>query len=741
MHINRRHFLQLSALASGGLALRLYEQPAFAAGPTPGQDPTHPPALSPRAFIQIHPDGSIVLMAKNPEIGQGIRTMLPMLLAEELDVDWKDVRVQQADLDEAAYGSQFAGGSMGTPLNWDPMRRVGAAGRQLLLLAAAERWGVPVAECSTRSGRVLHAASSRSLGYGELAADCAHLPVPDLDSLPLRDPSEYRIIGKFTPGTDNAAIHTGKPLFGIDVKLPGMLFAVYQKCSVFGGRVRTANLDQIRTMPGIRHAFVVDGQLRPGAIVDSDPGLEPGVAIVADTWWQAHKARKALRVDWDTKAASPAAPDQSSDGFSTRAAALLQQTPMHALRAQGDPESAFASSAKIVDAVYSYPFLAHAALEPQNTTARFDGDKLEIWTPSQTPGAARRLVARQLGLSESSITVHMVRAGGGFGRRLMNDPVVEAAWIARLAQAPVQLLWSREDDFEHDAYRPAGWHRLRAALDSAGHVTAWTQHLVTWGDGEHTSPSAGMPHDEFPAEHVPHYHLGQSGMPLTLRTGPLRAPGANALAFVGQSFLDEVAEAAGRDPLDLQLELLAAERPDPTRKSGSDPGRLSGVLLQVAQESGWRDRKATPGSGMGIAAYSCHLGYSAAVAEVDVAASGAVRVRRVWTVADVGSPIINPSGARAQAEGSIVEAIGHMMVEFTLSRGSAEQTNFPRYPLPRMRHTPEMHISWRLTDHPPTGLGEPVLPPVIPAIANAIHAATGKRVRTLPLRRSGSSFA
>jgi isoquinoline 1-oxidoreductase beta subunit len=740
VQLNRRHFLQISALAGGGLAIGLYEQPlarVFA------QSEPHRSGLSPRAFVRIQPDGGVIIMAKNPEIGQGIRTSLPMLIAEELDVEWSQVRVEQASLDESAYGPQFAGGSMSTPMNWEPLRRVGAAARHLMIAAAARRWGVPPADCTTASGKVLHAATKRSLSYGELAADAATLPLPDPDTLNLKDPANYRIIGKPLPGVDNLAIFTGKAVFGIDIKLPGMLYAIYQKCPVFAGKVKSANLDQIRTMPGVRNAFIIEGKVSAAAIVDSDPGLEPGIAIVADTWWQAQKARKALAVDWDFAAGSPSAASQSSKTFADQAAKLLPQPPAHTIRTDGDVEAAFANAAKTIEATYAYPFLTHGTLEPQSTTAKFDNGKLEMWTTSQTPSGGRRYVAQQLAIPETDITVHLVRAGGAFGRRLMNDYMVEAAWIAREAKAPVQLLWSREDDFTHDAYRPGGWHALKAALDAQGHVIAWRQHLVTYGQGAHTAPTADIGGDEFPSGRLPNYLIGHSTMPLWLRTGAMRAPGVNAYAFVSQSFLDELAVASGRDPLDLQLELLAASpvKHGNGRPSDFNPERLAGVLQQVADESNWRKRPHQPGTGLGIAAYACHLGYCAEVAEVTVDAQNHVHVNQVWAVADVGRQIVNPSGARAQAEGAIIEGIGHCAVEVTLADGRIEQTNFGQYPLPRMRHTPKMHISFRITDNPPTGLGEPTLPPVIPAVCNAIFAATGKRVRTLPLQQSGFSLA
>lgn len=732
------------------MALALYERPmtgVLAAA----QGSWRPAGLSPLAFLRVMADGKVVIEAKNPEIGQGVRTMLPMLIAEEFDVEWNQVQVEQASLDEAAYGPQFAGGSMATPLNWEPLRHVGAAGRQLMITAAAKRWGVPETECSTRAGRVLHASTGRSLGYGELAEDTAKLPLPDQSMLKLKDPKEYHIIGTFTPGVDNPALVTGKPLFGIDVKVPGMLHAVYQKCPVLAGKVKSANLDAIKKMPGVKQVLVVEGTFRGGAVIDSDPGLEPGIAIVAATWWQAQAARKALKVEWDVTAGSPTADKQSSQGFDEKAAQLLKEPVGHTLRTYGDPDGALKSAAKVVEAVYSYPFLVHGALEPQNTTAHVHDGKVEIWTTSQAPGGGRRMVAKELGILESAITIHLTRTGGGFGRRLMNDYMVEAAWISRAVQAPVKLVWSREDDFAHDAYRPAGWHGMKAGLDAQGKVVAWRQHLITFGEGAHTASSAGISAEEFPSGRVPSYFIGHTAMPLWLRTGPMRAPGANAIAFVGQSFLDEVAHAAGRDPLDLQLELLEAtpvplSEAEQAEQRGPEEyrfhaERLAGVLRQVAEESGWRKRKSGSGTGMGIAAYSCHLGYSAQVAEVSVDADNRVRVNHVWVVNDVGRQIINPSGARAQVEGAVIEGMSHTMLEATLAAGRVEQANFAQYPLTRMRQIPEIHVSWRITTNSPTGLGEPALPPAIPAICNAIFAATGERVRTLPLPRSGFRLA
>jgi isoquinoline 1-oxidoreductase subunit beta len=737
MKIGRRSFLQMSAVAGGGFLLGLYGRPWLRA-----QSPGGPPPLAPQAFIKIAPDGIVTIMARGPEIGQGVKTMLPMLVAEELDADWSKVRVEQAGLDEAKYGPQFAGGSMSTPLGWEPLRRVGAAGRQMLIAAAAGMWGVPPGECSTDAGRVVHAGSAKSVGYGELADRAAKITPPKMSDVKLKDPKQYRIIGKSQAGVDNHAIVTGKPIFGIDLELPGMLHAVIQKCPVYGGKVKTANLDAVRKMPGVRNVLVIEGTLSTAAVVPNEPGMEPGVAVVADTWWQAQKARKALTIEWDFGPGKT----QSTDAFANKAAELLKTEPENTMRSYGNVDGAFKSAAKVVEATYSYPFIAHGTLEPMGTTASFKDGKLEMWTTSQTPGEGRGLAAKAVGIAPEAVTVHMIRAGGGFGRRLMNDYMAESAWLSKQTGTPVKLLWSREDDFMHDAYRPGGVHGLKAALDANGKVVAWRQHLITFGAGDDYPAGAEIDKTEFPSGRVPSYALYTSQMPLLLRTGWLRAPGANAICFVGQSFIDELAAAAGRDPLELQIELLNAteiplEKKDPGGDPPLNPERLKGVLELVAEKSGWRNRSKTPGRGMGIACYYCHLGYFAEVADVSVDSQNRVTVNRVWAAGDVGSHIINPRAAENMVYGGIIEGLSHMTQEITIQNGQVQQTNYHQYPLLRMRQVPKIEISWRITDHSPTGLGEPMLPPVLPAVGNAIFAATGKRVRTLPLQKSGFSFA
>jgi isoquinoline 1-oxidoreductase subunit beta len=740
--LDRRSFLRVSALAGGGFMLSTYLEPIslLAQGGRGNQAP-----LDPNAFVSIDTQGIATIIAKNPEIGQGVKVMLPMLIAEELDIEWTNVRIEQGDLNPARYGGQSAGGSFATPSNWEPMRRVGGAARHMLIAAAAQEWGVPAAEITTTPGRLVHAASKRSAGYGQFAAAAARVAPPDMATLTLKDPKQYHIIGKSIPGIDNHKIVTGQPLFGSDVKLPGMLYAVYQRCPVIGGKAVSANLDAIKALPGIKHAFIVPEPMGAGSM--------SGVAIVADSWWFAEQARQKLEVKWNE---GLTAGDNTAE-FATRAVALSKEAPHSSPRNDGDVEAAFGAAAKVVEAAYEYPFLAHAPMEPPNATAVFKDGKLEMWAGTQQPGGVVNTMAQALGIQPADITVHLPRMGGSFGRRLYNDYVVETAVIAKTVGVPVQLRWSREDEMRNEVFRPSGYHFLKAGVDASGKVVGWRNHFVSFSvagapppanpqgnqpQGPRAAPSSTLNPAEFPARFVPNFATHVSMMPTGITTGAHRAPGACAISFVIQSFIDELAHAAGKDAVQFRLDLLA-NTPLPQQGGGAqfNAGRMTSVLNLVAEKSGWGKRTLPKGTAMGVAFHFSHQGYFAEVAEVTVDANKRVRVNKVWVAGDIGRHIINPINAESQVHSSVMDGMSQMMLQIDVEGGKVKQANFDEYPVLRMRQAPPaIEAHFVTSDNNPTGLGEPALPPIIPAIANGIFAASGVRVRSLPISRHGFSW-
>jgi isoquinoline 1-oxidoreductase beta subunit len=708
--MDRRTFLQVSLLGSGALLIGV-AHPGQAAAGLDGD------RWAPNLYVRIERDGRVTIVSKNPEAGQGVKTAFPMVVAECLDVDWHSVTVEQAPLDDR-YGRQVVGGSRGTPDGWDDLRIAGTGARHMLIAAAAQQWGVPITECSTSNGTVLHEASGRSAPYASLLAGAAELPVPEVAELKLKSrPDEFRLLGRFVPGVDNPKILTGQALFGCDTRLDGMLYAVFEKCPTFGGKVRSANLEQIRALPGVTHAFVVEGG-------DNLAGLLPGVAIVAATWWEAHSARQRLQVDWSTSHA-----DSSADY--DRQAAALQRQAGQTLRSDGDVEEALGAAAKTVEASYYYPFVSHANMEPQNCTALYhESGRLELWAPSQNPKGGRQLIAQTLGIPEDRIHVNLTRIGGGFGRRLVNDFMVEAAWIAREVRRPVQLQWTREDDMRHDFYRPAAWHHFRAGIDADGRMSAFDHHFVTFGRGGQTVSGADLSPNHYPAGLVPNFRLRQSLIETHVPTGPWRSPGHSAYCFAYQSFFDEVALAAGRDQLEFRLDLLSRSYGEPPL----DLARTSGTLRIAAEKAGW-GRQPGANRGLGMAFHFDHGGFVSHVAEV-VAHGDSIRVEKVWSGIDIG-PVINLSGARNQVEGCVVDALSTAQLEITFADGAAQQGNFDDYELLRINQAPEVECHFIQSDFPPSGLGEPPIAPATPAITNAIFAATGVRIRELPFRRSG----
>jgi isoquinoline 1-oxidoreductase beta subunit len=698
--VDRREFIKVSALAGGGLLfgayLRFGESVANAAS-VPVAD-----NFAPNVFISIAPNGAVSIIAPNSEMGQGIKTGLPMIVAEELDVAWENVTIVQGDLNPA-YGRQFSVGSGSTTGNYTPLRHAGATARAMLVTAAARTWGVPENECTTEQSTVIHAASKRRATYGELVAKAATLTPPE--NAPLKDPNSFKLLGTRVPGVDNPKVVTGAPLFGIDVKLPGMLFATYTKCPVFGGKPKSANLDEVKTKLGVREAFILDG-------ID---GLTPGVAIVADSTWNAFSATDALKVQWDE---GPVATQNSAE-MAREADRLAKSTPFASLPAD----------ANLVEAQYHYPFLAHATLEPQNCTAVFKSGVMEMWTPTQIPASGQALVTRGLDLEPKNVIVHITRLGGGFGRRGSNEFSIEAAAIAkRLEGTPVKLMWKREHDFAHDNYRSNGWHYFTARVDGAGKVVSLHDAFVKMAGGPGDMNAGGFPFIAIPGSQVQ-----SSKLPPGIPTGYWRAPGDNGNVWATQCFVDELAHAAGRDPVAFTLDLINAAPALPPGGRGFDPAKMTTVLKLATERAGWGSPRQR-GEGLGFAITHTNNAYVAIVADVAVSRDGQLTVKKLTAAVDAGT-IINLSAAEAQIQGAMIDGIGAAWFQkVTIEKGAAAQTNFDEYPMLRMNHAPKLvEVHFIKSVAPPTGLGEPGLPAAAPAVCNAIFAATGKRVRTLPI--------
>ncbi|MCZ6674460.1 MAG: molybdopterin-dependent oxidoreductase, partial [Verrucomicrobia bacterium] len=685
-------------------------------------------AFSPNAFIQIKEDGSIIIAAKNPEVGQGVKTFLPMIIAEELEVPWESVSVVQSEIDLKRFGRQSAGGSQSTPRNWTPLRQAGAVARTMLISAAAEQWGVSESKCKADQGYVVNNSNGKKLSYAELSAAAAILPVPDAKDVTFKKRSEYKLLGKFIPGVDNHKLVTGQPLFGIDQTLPGLLYAVYVKCPSFYGKVRRANLDEIKNLPGVVDAFILKGN-------SVDGELSPGVAIVAKSTYEAFLAEKALQVSWDKSSAS----NESWGDFKEMARELTSK-PGPVTEETGNMDKAISSAEKVVDSFYTYPFLSHSNLEPQNCTAWFRNGKMELYAPTQTPQGIAGILSKLLDINEEDVHITQLRGGGGFGRRLINDFACEAAAIAHKVDAPVKLMWTRESDMAHDFYRVGGFHNLKGTLDSKGKLTGLQNRTIVFtnkGDGKRPVRGGNVRAGNIQCPEIPNIRIETHHIPLTVPCGWWRAPTSCSVAWVFQSFIHEMATAAGRDHLEFLLEQFGKPR---WLEEGSarafNTERAINVTKSAAKKGNW-GKKMKNGQGRGLSFYFSHLGYFAEVAEVTVDNSKKVKVDRVVVACDVGI-LLNKSGGENQVEGSVIDAISTLAgQEITFEEGAVKESNFDDYPLLRMPAQPKIEIQWLTTDYSPTGLGEPAFPPLAAAVTNAIHDATGKRIRTMPISKEG----
>jgi isoquinoline 1-oxidoreductase subunit beta len=673
-------------------------------------------------------------------MGQGVRTNLPMIVAEEICCDWKKVQVVQADLD-AKYGEQLTGGSLSTRTSYINLRKAGAAAREVLISAAAAEWQVSRTDCRAENSTVSHSATQRTLTYAQLLARASTI-APPADP-PLKNPADFKLIGKPTRRTDTPLKVTGSAVFGLDVRVPGMLFASVERSPVYGGSPRSFNADEVKAAPHVRAVFELkSAHLTHQFGETSGPGSRnyscAGVAVVADSTWAAMQARKLLKVQWN----EPPASAESTASLHEKMHALAS-APGAVIRSDGDFEKSHAAAAKKIEAVYELPFLAHATMEPVNCTAHVRGDSCELWAPTQIPAAAAASVASALDIPRENIKVHVTFIGGGFGRRLIQDYAVEAALISRDAGAPVQVVWSREDDLRHDFYRPAACHILQAGLDSRGQLISWRHRgsspsIENFYNGTGISPSAAAQVNslDFPALFVPNFRLeftvAESGMPL----GYWRSVDSSGNQFALSSFFDEAAHAAGRDPLEFLLAAFGPARKISLRNNETfDVGRRRAVVELAAEKSGWH-KPLAPSRGRGIAASFGWGSYVAHVAEVTCdAKTGAVHVDRVVCAIDCGTAI-NPLGVKAQMEGAINFGLAQTLKSaITVEAGRVQQSNFHDYEVLRLNDAPlivEVYIvpSAEL----PGGCGEPGVPSVAPAVGNAIFAALGKRVRRLPIR-------
>lgn len=718
---NRRSFLKVSATASGGLVLGFSW--LASCKPTPAEALAMPEEwFDINAFLSVGDNGVVTIMSPNPEIGQGVKTAMPMIVAEELDVDWKKVVVKQAGLDSESFSRQVAGGSQSIRQSWDGLRMAGATARRMLMQAAADQWQVPVEELSTDAGVISHAASDRTIGYGEVASLASTVRIPD--EVELKDSEDFKIIGSFVRNVDNAAIATGEPLFGMDVYREGMLIAMITHAPAFGMKLKSVDDTQARRMPGIRDVFVIN--TKPEGVEESwsvsNIGSPESVVVVGNTTWEVLNAKSALRIEWEVDSAL-----ESTAGHAATLTELATAPADPPERQDGDPDGAFRQAAKTLERTYEAPFLAHNAMEPMNFFAYVTETAAEFEGPTQTPASLRSSAAAVLGLDESQVGVMMTRMGGGFGRRLYNDCGIEAALISQKTGAPVKLVYTREDDMTQGTYRPAYKVAFRAAVDAQNNLTG-LQVAGAGADGGPVFPN------RFPAGAIDNYKADRERQSTNITTGAWRAPRSNFMAFAEQSFLDELAELLERDPIAFRLELLKRAEDDPVGSDNDyDPVRYAGVLKLVREKCGWGDEP--QGVFRGVAAYFSHNTYVAEVVDI-VMRNGKPRIQKVWCAVDCGI-VVNKAGALNQVEGAIIDGIGHATYSgMTFSDGRPDQQNFDRYRLIRNAEAPDdIEVFFVDNGIDPTGLGEPALPPIAPALANALYKATGERLYRQPFVR------
>jgi isoquinoline 1-oxidoreductase beta subunit len=724
----RREFLKKTTFGAAGLVIGFYLPSGARANDAEDQEKKTPNPFN--AWVRITPDNQVTLILGKSEMGQGVMTSLPMILAEELCLDWKNVKVEQAPTDPTIY-DHGTGGSGSIAGSWLPLRRAGASARAMLVAAAAKRWNVNPDTCKAQEGGVLHGARKEFLKYGELVEDAAKLPIPNFNTVPLKNSDDFTIVGHGQRRVEARLKTNGAAKYGIDSRVPGMLYAVIARCPVFGGKAAKFDATKAKAVPGVRDVIAIDA-VGEGAFTSG------GIAVLAENSWAAMQGRKALQITWDEGPHAAESSDSLRKQFTENAA-----KPGKVVRDDGNVQTAFGAAAKKIEAVYEFPFAAHACMEPMNCTVDIRADKAEAWVPTQAPQWAQDAIAGVSKLPHEAVTVHTTLMGGGFGRRYQGDFVMEAAQVAKAAGKPVMVLWTRDDDMQHDFYRPASYHRMWGGLDGQGNLTAWkhfqtsTSLAAMWEkDGQANPEKSEFATAAFIPYGVPNYRveyaLAQSGVPRAW----WRSVEHSSSGFVVESFVDELAAAAGKDPLAFRLHLIGDARkiPDFASKENKplDTARLKGVLQLAAERAEW-GKPLPHGIGRGIAGYYSFETYTAVVAEVSVK-DGQVRVHRLVYAVDCGRPV-NPDGIKAQVESAAIYGLSATLKSaITINRGRVEQSNFNDYEMPRIIETPKTEVHVIISKEEPTGIGEPGLPVIAPAVCNAIFAATGKRIRRLPVR-------
>jgi len=722
--INRRKFIKISGLAGPGLLIGIYLP-----GKGVSETGTVAPLVhfEPNVFLKIGSDGTIIIKAKNPEIGQGVKTSFPQIIAEELEVDWKQIIVEQGQFD-MRFGGQFAGGSTGVKDNFLQLRNAGAAAREMLIEAASRKWRIPINQCYANEGFVHRANSADKFSYAALAEDASKLSYRSAPKL--KDPKDFKLIGKAISGVDNIGIVTGKTTFGLDARPKGMLVAVIARCPLRGGKVKTFDASAARLVPGVKEVIDFD-------LPDMDPRESiHGIAVVAENTWAAIKGRDALKITWDTLGGENESSERIKSAFETN----LKADGSIQLRLEGNPDEVYNKATKKLEAVYEVQFLSHAPMEPMNYIADVGVDQCEVWGPTQVPGSVRRHAMTITGLSADKITVRMTRVGGGFGRRLSADYAAEAILISKKIGKPVQVVWTREDDMQFDLYRPAGMYKIKGSIDEQGKLSSWQLNATTtsrylFANSRNSAHTTEVFPDGFPAGFVPHFKMEYTAVKTNIGTGAWRAPGHNATAFIDQSFVDEMAHLAGKNPVDFRLELLGTENKImPYRDHGGpeySTARLKEVIRLAAEKSNWygpKKQKVYQG-------FACHFmfgAYVAEVVEVSVNATNQLKIDKVICAVDCGL-VVNPSGARNQIEGGIVDGLqSALSAAIHIEGGGPKEKNFDGYRMLRMNEIPAIEVYFVESKENPEGLGEMSLPAVSAALCNAVFSATGKRIRSLP---------